>query len=307
MSKKTGTYHLRFHSQIPRNDWRILSRKLGVPEERTESENNDDFEDLTTKYPPCIRAILIKSRDEGSSHTLGSLFLIPYTGGVIGRNKNCNLIDFTNEIEVDKCHAFIEYDLVNKEYLIKDKKSKTGTFLNDELIETNHSVSIGHGDRLRIGYNELILHIHSGSTTCINCEPGEVIARLNKIESENLKEINNKVNTENLRRHTNREMKKKYGLKFNNFDKNEVKLNDKAKLRRETVGIDTSHIEKKDSERASVESFIPENNIGYKLLKNMGWQQGQGLGKLEDGICEPVNVFFNFIINLNLIDRNYFR
>lgn len=80
-------------------------------------------------------------------------------------------------------------------------------------------------------------------------------------------------------------------MKFSNFDKKESKHIDKAKLRRDKLGVDTTHIDTV-SERASVEEFIPENNIGFKLLKNMGWQQGKGLGKLEDGIIEPVSLIF---------------
>ncbi len=33
---------------------------------------------------------------------------------------------------------------------------------------------------------------------------------------------------------------------------------------------------------------LDKSNLGLKLLKNMGWKEGQGLGKKEDGIKEPV-------------------
>ena len=36
---------------------------------------------------------------------------------------------------------------------------------------------------------------------------------------------------------------------------------------------------------------IDENNIGYQMLKNAGWTEGQGLGSNEDGITAPVNKF----------------
>ena len=39
---------------------------------------------------------------------------------------------------------------------------------------------------------------------------------------------------------------------------------------------------------------IDESNIGYQLLKNAGWTEGQGLGSNEDGITAPVNKFVLF-------------
>ena len=39
---------------------------------------------------------------------------------------------------------------------------------------------------------------------------------------------------------------------------------------------------------------IDESNIGYQMLKNAGWTEGQGLGSNEDGITAPVNKFVLF-------------
>jgi hypothetical protein len=36
---------------------------------------------------------------------------------------------------------------------------------------------------------------------------------------------------------------------------------------------------------------IPDDNIGNKMLKKMGWKSGEGLGANNDGIREPVSVF----------------
>ncbi len=36
-------------------------------------------------------------------------------------------------------------------------------------------------------------------------------------------------------------------------------------------------------EQASLESAIPASNRGYALLQRLGWKEGKGLGRNEDG------------------------
>ncbi|VDO77969.1 unnamed protein product, partial [Onchocerca flexuosa] len=39
-------------------------------------------------------------------------------------------------------------------------------------------------------------------------------------------------------------------------------------------------------------TMLNESNRGFGMLQRMGWKQGTGLGRREDGITEPVNLFF---------------
>ena len=42
--------------------------------------------------------------------------------------------------------------------------------------ERSEATPVNHGDVLQLGDTKLLCHIHSGSDTCIQCEPGIVIA-----------------------------------------------------------------------------------------------------------------------------------
>lgn len=50
----------------------------------------------------------------------------------------------------------------------------------------------------------------------------------------------------------------------------------------------TESLDLEGVEVASVDKSIPSTNIGYKLLKMMGWKENTGLGKDGSGIVEPI-------------------
>ena len=79
----------------------------------------------------------------------------------------------------------------------------------------------------------------------------------------------------------------RYGIKQFDNDTETESYNDRSKIRRKKEGIDTSHIEAGPS-AASAQRAINETNLGFKLLKSMGWKEGTGLGKDGTGIKEPV-------------------
>ena len=43
---------------------------------------------------------------------------------------------------------------------------------------------------------------------------------------------------------------------------------------------------------------IAETNKGHKLLAKMGWKEGQGLGRDEQGLSEPVSEDQALLMNL---------
>lgn len=175
-------------------------------------------------------------------------------------------------------------------------------------------MEIKHGDEVNLSdVVTLLIHIHWGSNSCPNCEPGEVMSRF-KQEKERLEREMNLLNLtrEEARKETLKSIKKKYnpkfkpriiykinpncyfklryGLKFNDFDKPTVSnqgYKDRAAERRNQLGTDTNTNQATTS-KASVHVAIGESNVGHKMLQKMGWKQGQGLGKKEEGITEPV-------------------
>jgi len=93
-----------------------------------------------------------------------------------------------------------------------DQNSSTGTSLNGIQLEPNKSYHIAHNDLIQIGENCLRLHIHAGTTTCIDCEPGEVMAKLNekrRLQQNSAKTTCSKNSVERQRREINKDMKKK--------------------------------------------------------------------------------------------------
>lgn len=70
---------------------------------------------------------------------------------------------------------------------------------------------------------------------------------------------------------------------------------DKAEKRRQKFGIDHPHAP--DSAPSSVDQAISGSNKGHKLLQKLGWKSGEGLGKSQAGIVEPVsNVMYNICV-----------
>lgn len=45
----------------------------------------------------------------------------------------------------------------------------------------------------------------------------------------------------------------------------------------------TGYIDYDKTYQVSMETHIPETNVGYRLLQKMGWRQGQGLGSTGQG------------------------
>ncbi|XP_046753869.1 angiogenic factor with G patch and FHA domains 1 isoform X2 [Diprion similis] len=241
--------------------------------------------ELAKTYPPCIR-IIVK---ETSLPKLkpGSLFLVAYTGGSMGREGDHSVL--IQDINISKQHARFQYDEVNKRYEIIDLGSRNGTILNGKRLsvakQESEPFEIVHGSIIQVGCTKLLCHIHNGHETCGHCEPGLVQQNVN-IEGSTARKQNQ--HKSELRR-----LKYKFGVEKNNVKTSSqlaAGYQDRAQARRVLVGSLNHHAK---TQQSSVDVSIASDNKGFKLLSKMGWTEGQSLGKDGDGRIEPVPIVSN--------------
>ncbi|XP_025201525.1 angiogenic factor with G patch and FHA domains 1 [Melanaphis sacchari] len=238
-------------------------------------------------WPPCIRIIITESK--ACNSLVGKLFLITCPGGTIGRSTNRDVI--IPDDNVSKLHAEISFiGNVNKvgrgHYIVKDKGSTNGTFLDGKKLSKHSSSSeprhLVHGSELTVGDTKLLCHIHDGMETCNLCEPG--------IQAPPLEEsVKNVVPQKRKFDDELKSLKEKYGLL--GCEPPDAVLpkgyKDRADKRRKTVGSQNAN---EKTEVACVTQPIPTKNKGFKLLENMGWTPGKSLGSSNSGIKEPISM-----------------
>ncbi|CAK9807814.1 Angiogenic factor with G patch and FHA domains 1 [Anthophora plagiata] len=241
--------------------------------------------DLAKTYPPCMRIIVKETSLQKLK--VGSLFLVAYTGGSIGREgDHCVVI---SDINISKHHARFVYNEDKKMYEIIDLGSRNGTFLNGKRLsaakQESEPFEISHGSIIQVGVTKLLCHIHNGNETCGHCEPGLVQQSNNAEESKASKKEQHK---QELRR-----LKHKFGVdKDNIVTASQVAsgYQDRAQSRRQCIGSLNHHAK---TQQSSMETSIAKDNRGFKLLSKMGWSEGQSLGKEGNGPTEPVSLTNN--------------
>jgi hypothetical protein len=159
-------------------------------------------------------------------------------------------------------------------FIIKDNSGDESLLLlNEKPISKQTEEEIKHGDRLRLYHDTLlVLHMHSGLDTCLNCETSHILSKRAKPV-----EPAERIDKEKLRRAENIELKKKFGL--------------------ERVDYQTKHQvhvknDRNGQEDPLTDSGFSSKNVGKKLLQKMGWKEGDGLGKANQGIKEAVCSYF---------------
>ncbi|XP_076164349.1 angiogenic factor with G patch and FHA domains 1 isoform X4 [Ptiloglossa arizonensis] len=236
--------------------------------------------DLAKVYPPCMR-IIVKETNLPKLK-VGSLFLVAYTGGSIGREGDHSVV--IPDINVSKHHARFLYDEDKKVYQIIDSGSRNGTFLNGKRLSVAKQESVlyevSHGSIIQVGSTKLLCHIHVGNETCGHCEPG-LLQHNNIIEE-------NKTSKKELHKQELRRLKHKFGVEKDNVataSQLASGYQDRAQNRRQCIGSSNHHAK---TQQSSMDISIAKDNRGFKLLSKMGWTEGQSLGKEGDGRTEPI-------------------
>ncbi|XP_053962904.1 angiogenic factor with G patch and FHA domains 1 isoform X2 [Anastrepha ludens] len=277
------------------------SSESGSQSEDSSSSNNKEgkgvatfsgggrFQDIAKKYPPSLRIIVQESNLD--SLKVGSLSLITYKGGSLGREGNHDVI--IPDVNVSKLHMKFHYDHKQCIYKCIDLGSRNGTVLNGTRMSASKKESsecdLAHGSVLQIGQTKLLCHVHEGNSTCGLCEPGLLI----EPPRESTGTTSNTVVLSH--REQLKKLQKKYGLEKEKFvEAKQIvgNYNDRAATRRIQIGSSTDG---EKTQSASVNTEISSENKGFKMLSKLGWNKGEALGKANDGsgLLEPINVASN--------------
>ncbi|XP_030560267.1 angiogenic factor with G patch and FHA domains 1 isoform X1 [Drosophila novamexicana] len=250
---------------------------------------NSRFQDIAKKYPPSLRIIVQETNVP--ELTVGSLHLITYKGGTLGREGAHDVI--IPDVNVSKCHLNFHYDTKQAIYKCRDLGSRNGTVLNgvrmSESKAASETLDLMHGSVLGIGQTKLLCHVHEGNSTCGLCEPGLLIETPAPAAATATASGNVLTHKEQLKK-----LQKKYGLENEKFVEASVNpnpnYNDRSAQRRIKVGSST---DKEKTEVACVHTEIASSNKGFKMLSQLGWQKGETLGKSNQGLLTPINVVAN--------------
>ncbi|XP_032676009.1 angiogenic factor with G patch and FHA domains 1 isoform X2 [Odontomachus brunneus] len=257
-----------------------------TPDLSTNSESDrDEEQDLAKSYPPCIR-IIVKETNL-MKLKVGCLFLIPYTGGSLGREGDHSVL--IPDVNISKYHARFMYDETKKQYQIIDSGSRNGTFLNGKRLsvakQESEPYEITHGSIIKISETKLLCHIHNGNETCGHCEPGLVQQSTSSNE--------NKTSKKKLHKKELRRLKHKFGVEKDNVTSSSQLASgyqDRAQARRQHVGSSSHHAK---TQQSSLDWSISKDNKGFQILTKMGWSEGHPLGKDGDGIKDPIPINYN--------------
>lgn len=233
----------------------------------------------------------------------GQVILVDEKGISIGRDRSWDSRLRLPEMIVSKYHAMVFLDKKEKAFYIIDNGSQHGTFVNEKRLsepkQSSLPYELRHLDIIRIGSTSLQVHQHDMGWPCQSCLASEYIDTTSgKKEKAQEQKIEGHIeDLEASRREWIKKQKKLYALD----DDTSQGYVDRAHIRRKTtkpekfipeqpndsnIRHDTHTSYKASTPPVTVNT--PVQGIGSKMLQKLGWQEGQSLGKRQDGILEPI-------------------
>ncbi|KAL7334043.1 hypothetical protein PS15p_202867 [Mucor circinelloides] len=233
----------------------------------------------------------------------GQVILADEKGISIGRDRSWDSRLRLPEMIVSKYHAMVFLDKKEKAFYIIDNGSQHGTFVNEKRLsepkQSSLPYELRHLDIIRIGSTSLQVHQHDMGWPCQSCLASEYIDTTSgKKEKAQEQKIEGHIeDLEASRREWIKKQKKLYALD----DDTSQGYVDRAHIRRKTtkpekfipeqpndsnIRHDTHTSYKASAPPVTINT--PVQGIGSKMLQKLGWQEGQSLGKRQDGILEPI-------------------
>ncbi|CAD6197153.1 unnamed protein product [Caenorhabditis auriculariae] len=281
----------------------IPSRSEEKEPEGATDESDSDFDCdersqqmIEERYnePPLLRII------DGARR----LHIITICGGTIG-SSHVNEIILQNPALAESCLE-INYSSEINGYTLTRTDDRCSVHINSNAVQTGSTVDIAHGDVLLVSGEKFVLHVHYGSNTCPSCEPGLIAVQAPQ-EPASVRNVKSEV----ARRKTLKKLMASYGI----APDESLNAPIVRKSRREE-GF-PAHVRPTDTYGACAAKPLPESqrrfaipepansssstpaapvekpldmgNVGFKLLKSMGWSEGQGLGKSSQGTVDPIS------------------
>jgi signal transduction histidine kinase len=125
-------------------------------------------------------AYLVAVRPEGDA--TANIFPLPPGEWVVGRGKSAHLVVSQHLSSVSREHAVLIW--LENEFLISDKDSSAGTYVNQKRLKENEKAAIQHGDIIRLGSaGYLYLQVLTGADSRLSRYQGDILHLIREMSS----------------------------------------------------------------------------------------------------------------------------